>query len=103
MTDLSEAELARLARGRKAMDVLSSEAIADALDYLADQAVADWRKSPAMNEDLREVAYRQVATIDALRAQLSAWAEDAKGLAVKQDKLREREEAKAARPRRFGL
>jgi hypothetical protein len=98
MTDLTEKELARLARGRKAKDVLSSEMIAEALDFLTDRACAEWRGSASANYDAREEAFRQVAAIDALKAQLKVWADDAEGLALKQ----EREASKAQRLPRFG-
>lgn len=103
MADLSEHELARLARGRKAMDLLGAEITAEAFDYLTDVATAEWRTSASANYDAREEAFRQVAALDALKAQLSAWAEDARGLAHKQQLQRARDEAKAIRPRRFGV
>jgi hypothetical protein len=92
-----------IAKGQRALELLENETLLEALDDLEADAVARWRASPSRDIDGREALYAHVQGIDALRASLTAWAEAAKHEANKLEKQRARDEAKAVRPRRFGV
>jgi len=85
---------AKLDRGSSAARILSEEAIMAALDELAAQAQQEWRQSRSADDMVRDVAYRQIAALDALRAQLESWAGEAQMIQANLDKAERRSRAR---------
>jgi hypothetical protein len=101
---MTEQEIyAVIAKGQRAAELLENTTLLEALDTLEADAINRWRNSMSRDIDGREALYATMQGIEALRVSLSAWVEAAKHEAAKLEKQRARDEAKATRPRRFGV
>jgi hypothetical protein len=81
-------------RGRRAKAVLEDATVTEAMDHISGQLQAQWRATTAKMTEHRESLFHQVAALDAIKAQLHAWANDAK---FEQDKLAKEEKRRALR------
>lgn len=93
-----------LARGRAAEALLNNEALSEALETLATDAINRWRDTSARDLDGREILYAHISAIDGLKALLTSRFEQAKALAFEAERKQQRAEAQAKRgARTFGL
>ena len=77
-------------RGRRAEAVLDNETVTEALDYISESLLRQWRATTSTMTSTRETLFHQVAAMDALRAQLRSWVETAAFEQAKLDKANER-------------
>jgi len=66
-----------LDRGRRARAVLADETVTEAMDHIAEQLQRQWRSTTAKMTEHRESLFHQIAAMDATRAQLRTWVEQA--------------------------
>lgn len=83
-----------LDRGRRARAVLEDATVTEAMDFITEALQRQWRATTAKMTDTRESLFHQIAAIDATRAQLKNWVEDAR---FEQDKLDKDQKRKALR------
>lgn len=77
-------------RGRRAKAVLEDETVTEALDYISDSLLRQWRATTSTMTATRETLFHQIAATDALRAQLRSWVETAAFEQAKLDKQNDR-------------
>lgn len=77
---------AQLDRGRRARALLDDATLNEALDEIRGRITAEWQDTAAVSKDKREVLYQQVAAVDALKGQLTRWAEDQVYLSARLEK-----------------
>lgn len=66
-----------LERGRQARAVLDDPTVMQAMDHISEQLQRQWRATTAKMTETRESLFHQIAGLDATRAQLKAWVEQA--------------------------
>lgn len=67
----------KLARGRRAKELLESPVFAEVMDDLVAGQIATIRNSASGAVGLREMAAAELRGLDAIRAQLANWIDDA--------------------------
>ncbi len=81
---------AAIERGRQARAVLENATVMEAMDHISEQLQKQWRSTTAKMTETREALFHQIAGLDATRAQLKAWVEQADYEQSKLDKANER-------------
>lgn len=66
-----------LERGDRARALMGNATVAEAMDHITEQLVRQWRSTTAKMTDTRESLFHQIAAMDAVRAQLRSWVEQA--------------------------
>jgi hypothetical protein len=87
-------EEAILERARRARALLEEETVMEAFAFIAERLTQEWRHTTTAQAQHREALHAQIAGLDALKAQLAAWIDQAKVIEIK----REREAQRQAKP-----
>lgn len=86
-----------LERGRQARAVLDNETVMAAMDHITDQTQKQWRATTAKMTETRESLFHQIAGLDAVRAQLKLWVEQADHEQRQLDKQNARQKLRVVR------
>lgn len=77
-------------RAEKAKELLEHETFQMVMDDLMDGTISQWRNTAAGSVSLREQLAAETRALDAIRAKLKGWIEDAKFEAAKIERLERR-------------
>lgn len=77
-------------RARRARAVIEDATVIEAIDHIANETQKRWRSTTAGMAEARETLFHQIAALDAIKAQLKAWVEQAEFEQQKIDKQQNR-------------